>query len=149
MTGRLGVRFSGIAEEVMLALALRKPVYVLGGRGGGAQAVGQLLGFDSAVANPNTCLADDEVGESLSTREFTLPGLLDLPRTTPDLRTYLFERGITTNAWPRNGLSPEENRQVFKTVIEPDNIRDAESCVKQIIKGLLRLDGNTPSRPPL
>lgn len=147
--GKSWGRFSGIAEEVMIALALGKPVYVLGGRGGGAYAVGQLLGLDSIVGNPNTCLVDDKLETSVTKRDFALPGLPDLPQSTSELRDFLFERGITTRGWPRNGLLLKENRQLFEAPVRKDNAEDAKYCVDQIIRGLLRLDWKTPSRPPL
>jgi SLOG cluster2/AAA domain len=147
--GKSWGRFSGIAEEAMLALALGKPLYVLGGLGGGAKAVGQLLGLDSIVPDPNTCLVDEELEASFSKHEFTLPGFPDLPQTTSKLRCFLFEHGITTQDWPRNGLLPEENRQLFETRIRPNKIKDSVQCVDLVIAGLLRLDWKTPAQPPL
>jgi hypothetical protein len=38
-------RMPGILEEAMIALALRQPIYVLGGFGGAAQLAGELLGL--------------------------------------------------------------------------------------------------------
>jgi len=38
-------RMPGVAEEVILTLAMRKPVYIAGGFGGAAADVGRLLGF--------------------------------------------------------------------------------------------------------
>ena len=51
-------RFAGIAEEVMLALAMGKPVYLLGGRHGSAESVGNLMGLGETIANPDGCLHD-------------------------------------------------------------------------------------------
>ena len=55
--GRSWGRFAGITEEVMIAIALRKPVYVLGGAGGAARATGQLLGLDATTPDLRRCLA--------------------------------------------------------------------------------------------
>jgi hypothetical protein len=141
--GRSWGRFSGIAEEVMLALAMGKPVYLLGKPGGAAQAIGKLLGLDETMVNPDTCLADiGSIEHSPIYRHFkhafVLPEQPDLPRTVPEVRSYLFEHGITSSAWPWNGLTPEENRKLFNA-----EITDPE-CVNLIIKGLTRLDWDVP-----
>ena len=53
-------RMAGIAEEVMIAVALGKPVFVLGGAGGAAKAVGQLLGLDPAPVDHQRCLTREK-----------------------------------------------------------------------------------------
>ena len=138
--GKSWGRFSGIAEEVMLALALGKPTYVLGGRGGGAYAVGKLLGLDYTIANPDTCLVEGDIGSPLSSETyanyFALPGHPGLPRTTSKIRTFLFERAVTTSGWPRNGLRLEENRELFcihlsmpqRTAICQEKMRGSDHC---------------------
>ena len=147
--GKSWGRFSGIAEEAMLAITLGKPLYVLGGRKGGAHAVGQLLGLDSAVADPKSCLVEENLETPLPAHDFSLPGFQDLPQTTSQLRTYLYQHGLTTSAWPRNGLLPNENRQLFNAKIRPGRMGDSAQCVEQIISGLLRVDWKTPARPSL
>lgn len=150
--GKSWGRFSGIAEEVMLAFALGKPVYVLGGLGGGAQAVGKLLGLDQTIVNPDACLISGEIGNSLSSEiyahYFTLPGHHKLPRTTEDVRTFLFERAITTTRWPKNGLRAEENRNLFCNLISgsSDHALSRMACVNLVISGLLRLDWKLAGR---
>jgi hypothetical protein len=133
-------RFSGNAEEIMLALAMGKPVYVLGKSGGATQSVGRLLGLDTTLVNPDTCLADIGSIEHHSIyrhfkHAFALPKHPDLPRTIAELRNYLFEHGVTTSAWPWNGLMPEDNRKLFNM-----EIADPKDCVQLIITGLTRLD---------
>src|SRR5262249_22482954 len=44
-------RFSGIAEEVVIAVALGKPVYILGSVGGAAHAVGSLMGLGPSLSS--------------------------------------------------------------------------------------------------
>jgi hypothetical protein len=56
---------AGIAEEVMIALALRKPIYVLGGAGGAAQAVGKILGGTIKVGDPVFVLRHAEGGKKV------------------------------------------------------------------------------------
>jgi hypothetical protein len=143
-------RFSGIAEEVVLAVALGKPVYVLGGRGGAAHAVGRLLGLSETLANPDSCLGDignvslGSVDKNFA-NSFTMPGHQNLPRSISEVRSYLFERSVTTRAWPWNGLSRDENRNLFGMTIAK---ADFGGCVDVIIRGLCRLDWKLPSEPP-
>jgi len=132
-------RFSGVAEEIMLALAMNKPVYVLGGANGATQAVGRLLGLDRTQVNSNLCLVDDSSIEKSPLYKrfghaFVLPKKPDLPQTIAELRSYLFNHGVTSSTWPWNGLSPEESRRLFQ--IERMN----EECIELITKGLTRLD---------
>jgi len=146
-------RFSGIAEEVMLALAMDKPIYVLGKAGGAGLAVGKLLGLDETLANMDTCL--DDIG-SIEHRPiykrykhaFILPQQPNLPRTVAEVRNYLFEHGLASSTWPWNGLTPEQNRQLFNTELtRKDNPKsNKKSCISLIIEGLTRLDWKRQSR---
>ena len=141
-------RFSGIAEEVMLALALRKPVYVLGGLGGAALAVGRLLGLDTTVADPERCLMRTGSLESAlkeTKYAFAFPGISSLPQNIKELRDFLFQRSMTTPAWPWNGLTPDENRELFSTPLQE---KGGNRCVDMIVQGLLRLDWKAPAGSP-
>jgi hypothetical protein len=51
-------RFSGIAEEVVIAVALGKSVYILGGVGGAAHAVGSLMGLGPSLSSLGACLTE-------------------------------------------------------------------------------------------
>ncbi len=91
---RVGGVFSGIAEEVVLAIALGKPVYVLGGCGGAARDVGLLLGLGETIVNENECLAEEgEIApqsESASfARSFSVPKHPELPSTVAAVRAVL------------------------------------------------------------
>jgi len=135
-------RFSGIAEEIMLALAMDKPVYVLGGRRGAAEATGRLLGLAENQVSPETCLLDDnrDIFQALYedfTHNFAMPGYPNLPVTLAELRNYLFEHSVTTPAWPSNGLTLTENRELFQT---PITQKEWGRCVDLIIRGLTRLN---------
>jgi SLOG-like protein len=140
-------RFSGIAEEIMLALAMKKPVYVMGTAGGAGLAVGKLLGLDETLVNPDTCLADiGSIEHSPLYKHykhaFVLPEQPNLPRTVAEVRNYLFEHGVTSSAWPWNGLTPEQNRQLFNTELAQEDApkENKRSCISLIIEGLTRLD---------
>ena len=135
-------RFSGIAEEVMLAAAMGRPLYVLGSAGGAAHAVGRLLGLDQTPANPDVCLDDTGSVEHSAMYQhfkhaFALPEHPKLPTTIREVRSYLFEHGIMTSKWRWNGLLLDENRQLFRMPITEQNW---DKCADLIIKGLTRLE---------
>jgi SLOG cluster2 len=130
-------RFSGIAEEVMLTLALGKPVYVAGGFGGAAREVGALLG----LARPWT-------GEKLAVFEPVLsgarlamlehfseamrpPGFEGLPLTQEALVSFLRDRCVDGTRWPNNGLDVGENRELFSS-------EDGDRIAELVLKGLTR-----------
>jgi hypothetical protein len=144
-------RLPGIAEEVMLALALGKPVYIMGGLGGAASAVGKLLGLGETIANPDECLKDVKPMTALCPpkfrRAFALPNQ-QLPETIEELRDYLFRHSLTTDKWLWNGLSSEENRELFcADVSSPhsDVPSPRSKCVDIIVKGLSRLHWKGPA----
>jgi hypothetical protein len=137
-------RVAGIAEEVMIALALCKPVFVLGGAGGAARAVGQLLGLDESPVGIKLCLtppANAAFAHALApySQSFEICGEPDSPLDLAALRRFLFHRGVTTAAWPWNGLSQEENRQLFACPIS-DAGEPVERAVELILQGLSRVD---------
>ena len=137
-------RVAGIAEEVMIAVALRKPVFVLGGAGGAARAVGQLLGLDEMPVSIDRCLrptAHAQLDNALAPHEscFEIPGVPGSPRNLAELRRFLFHRGVTTAAWPWNGLSMSENRELFACRISGEGEK-VERAVALIMQGLSRID---------
>jgi hypothetical protein len=136
-------RFPGIAEEVMLALAFGKPVYIMGGVGGAASAVGKLLGLGDTIANPDECLNEVKPMTALCPprfrRAFAVPNH-QIPETIEEMRDYFFQHSLTTKAWPWNGLSPEDNRELFCADVSSEPAR----CVGIIVKGLSRLEWKRP-----
>jgi hypothetical protein len=144
-------RFSGIAEEVVIAVALGKPVYILGGLGGAAKAVGSLMGLGPSLSSLGACLKETSTTAfqnllSQYSDRFSIPGVASLPRTIEEVREYLFQHGVTTSHWRWNGLDIVENRSLFacgmdsaganKCVIDSAN---ADKCVDFITRGLSRL----------
>jgi hypothetical protein len=134
-----GGRVPGIAEELMLTLALRKPVYVAGGFGGAARDVGSLLG----LAHPRT----GEVPKSLEAQpeESKLRAIVDklrpgpwnsLPIIAADIAQFLKEHAIAGPKWPSNGLSPKDNRCLFEST-EPEKVAEL------VAKGLRHRFGAT------
>lgn len=133
-------RMSGIAEEVMIALALRKPVYVLGGANGAAAAVGKLLGLYDAPVAINLCLAPppNDTRDAIFKPymdEFNIPGVSESPKDLDAVRNFLFNQGVNTESWPWNGLSVEENRELFAC----DFSNRADRAVALILQGLGRV----------
>jgi hypothetical protein len=124
-------RFPGVAEEIMLALACNKPVYIVGGFGGAASAVGGIMGLSKDWRGIPPCLTENghmnfaekenrkrEFEEflawaSLAGDEFAPPHLPGLPLCYKDLCAFLGNRGVGTPNWPDNGLNAEQNRQLF------------------------------------
>jgi hypothetical protein len=51
-------------------------------------------------------------------------------------------RAVTTGGWPWNGLSREENRELFGCAIPSGG---EQRCVQLVVEGLMRLDWK-PSR---
>lgn len=140
--GSLG-RFPGIAEEVMLSLHAGKPVYVCGGFGGAARAVGQVLGLGEpwAITPPSLVRETHEPVASTfeqAAREwalqFQLPGKGDLPLTYEELRDFFGSHALGSPGWPDNGLTPDENRTLFRAV-------DEHEIVSMVEKGLRRRFG--------
>src|SRR6185503_4996436 len=145
-------RFAGIAEEVMIAVALRKPVYVVGGAGGAALATGRLLGLDATTPDLRRCVvsaAQADLARALKPYAhcFEIPGEPKSPVDLAELRSFLYHRGVTTSGWPWNGLGPAENRQLFACPLV-DGKPHVDRAVELIVQGLSRLDWKNQSRKP-
>jgi hypothetical protein len=140
-------RFAGIAEEVMIAIALGKPVYVLGGAGGAARATGRLLGLDATTPDLRRCLApavQTELAHALKPYAhcFEIPGKPKSPIDLAEIREFLYHRGVTTPAWPWNGLNQLENRLLFACPVAVGNPH-VDRAVDLVVKGLSRVDWKT------
>lgn len=128
-------RVPGIAEEIMLTLALQRPIYVAGGCGGAAKICGGLLG----LSNPRTeetsrCFQDnaEENSKLVALANKLRPGpWISLPITPANIERFLKKHAIGGRHWPDNGLSIEENRRLFVST------RPAEVAAL-VVKGLRR-----------
>jgi hypothetical protein len=128
-----GGRVPAICEEVMLTLALGKPVYIAGGFGGVAFAVGRLLGLAHPWTGdmPVTWRAESQEGNLAACANKLRPGPLSgLPVTLAEVATFLQQHAIGDQRWPNNGLTRADNRRLFKS----KNIYEVAGLV---IKGLL------------
>ena len=104
------------------------------------------LGLGDTLVNPEACLNDVSTIPMADTGErfgkcFSIPGYPNLPCTISELRTYLFDHSIPTGTLPWNGLSPEENRELYSIPIKGQSWK---RCVNLIIEGLRRLNWKTP-----
>lgn len=108
-------RYPGVAEELMLALALKRPVYVSGVAGGAARWAGDLLGLGREWVGVPGGFDEDIITVPEDTVSlFRPPPLLDLPLDRADLVDFFQRRALGGSGWVDNGLSPEENRQLFE-----------------------------------
>jgi hypothetical protein len=125
-------RFPGIAEEVMLALAFKKPVFIVGGFGGAAQAVGSVLGLSKQWRGLPPSLTKEGHLQAAQKRErkkeyevfldwasspkgeFDLPFCAGLPQDYTALCSFLGERSLQSSKWPDNGLNISQNRELFQ-----------------------------------
>lgn len=124
-------RFPGILEEILLAIQSRKPVYVIGGFGGTATAVGEILGLSRANNTSKQLSMQDPFETSgvlkdinRDVGEQALKELSDLlcgrdqklfPLTFGEAVDLLWENAIGGSNWVDNGLSKTENRKLFES----------------------------------
>ncbi len=144
-------RFSGIAEEVMLTLALGKPVYVAGGFGGAARDVGALLGLERPWEGRRLRTFDDvlderrkellaDYAEKMRPPPFADPAgpharrRVQLPMTQDQLVSFLRQHALGGPGWPDNGLSQDDNRKLFRST-------NAQEVAELVTRGLLALFG--------
>lgn len=130
-------RVPGIAEELMLTLALQKPVYVSGGFGGASRVVGNLLGLAHFRTGdvPEPLKAQPEESKLAAIRDKLQPGpWTSLPITAAEIASFLKEHSIGGPNWPDNGLSMEDNRRLFEST-EPAEV------AKLVAQGLRRRFG--------
>ncbi|HYH82495.1 MAG TPA: hypothetical protein VEX86_22075 [Longimicrobium sp.] len=134
-------RMPGIVEEVMLSLAKRHPVYIVGGFGGAAEDVGMLLGLarERSGGIPAAMQHEPPVDLGPIERELRAPPLLDAPLTGRDAAEFLRKRAFGGDCWPENGLTRDENRSLFQT-------RDLKLIRKLIVKGLRKRFGPLEER---
>lgn len=134
-------RMPGILEETMLALCLGQPIYVVGGLGGGAQVVGELLGLaggwpsDGREAGCFGARAADGVNVDRTVSGapslFRPAGFPDLPLTFADAMAFLTGYSIGGPSWPNNGLTLDENRDLFIA-------KSQDTIVSLVLRGLSR-----------
>ena len=124
----------GIVEETLLALDHRRPLYIIGGFGGAAGALAEVLlgrttsslSFDYQVANTPGYRETIEAYESHRSEHAGLPEVDYLTITN-----RLSEHGLTLLT-ATNGLDEEENSMLLKT-------RNVDIAVHLVMSGLSRV----------
>ncbi len=142
-------RFPGIAEEIMLSLAYGKPLYLCGAFGGAAQAVGEVLGLGKPWFETPSCLLAQSHSAAAAIEaamkdwgeHFQLPHYSELPLDYKALVRFLRAHAIDGKNWPDNGLSPEENRKLFRS-------KEKKTIVELVEKGLRRRFGTRRQEVP-
>lgn len=140
-TSRYSGRMPGILEETMLALCLGQPLYVVGGLCGGAQVVGELLGLarDWPPASREVgCFGpraengvDIDRAVAGAPSLFRPAGFTNLPLTFADAMAFLTGYSIGGPHWPNNGLTLDENRELFAA-------ENQDVIVNLVLRGLKR-----------
>lgn len=146
-------RFPGVAEEVMLALAFKKPVYVLGMLQGAAKDIGNLLGLSRTQLCSSSCLpkprgdnfAEFEDALDAESRSFKIPHKDGLPLDFDSLREFFRDRALGSSDWPWNALTPDENRLLFNARRRKKEI---DTCVRLILRGIRHPDWAKSDRSP-
>ncbi len=133
-TRQHGGRVPGIAEELMLTLALGKPIYVAGAFGGAAQDCGSLLGLGPARTGdiPESLYPQPEEPKLAGIADKLRPGpWTSMPLTAGEVASFLKKHSIGGPDWPNNGLSVEDNRLLFAS-------EEPKQVVELVVKGLRR-----------
>jgi hypothetical protein len=112
-------RYPGLIEEALLAMRAGQPLYVVGGFGGAAGALADLLTGGSPPALTQAAFSRNTPGHDALAAHW--PGV-DVAAMTAELRT-LGTAGL------HNGLSEEENRALFASA-------DIDQIVALLLRGL-------------
>ena len=124
----------------MLSLAAGRPVYLCGGFGGAAEAVGELLGLGVPWVRVPDCFRVENQGRGEATLEaavkdwgdrFQWPHRDDLPLDYAGLVRFLRAHAVDGPLWPKNGLTPDENRTLFRS-------RKADEIIRLLLTALRR-----------
>ncbi len=114
-------RMAGVAEEVIVHLALGKSVYVLGGFGpSAARTIGGLLGLERPWTGTTRGIVPTfrKAKQELLARQarlFRPPPWSGLPVTSEEIVAFCRQHAVGGEGWPDNGLTVEENRELFES----------------------------------
>ncbi|WP_028525195.1 hypothetical protein [Runella limosa] len=122
-------KFSGIVEEVLLAMQANKPVYLCGAFGGAAQAVIDALQTGNSDVLKLAHFEDKtQYIETINLYNARHP---DEKINFEELNQFFAERGIEGL---NNGLSQDENKLLFATIHIPQMVSLVLKGLKQILK---------------
>jgi hypothetical protein len=115
----------GVLEEIVLAVEMRKPIFLIGGYGGVARSVCRLI---KDKAPPEELSFD---WQAVSNKGFS--DMISFGASRGVDYKQLYHRGLETvmNADLRNGLSTEENARLFETPF-------ADEVIHLVLKGIAR-----------
>ncbi len=146
-------RCSGIAEEVMIAQCLRKPVYILGATSEQYEAsmqVGTVLGLGETFQYPPQMNIEQRADKDSSEQtEFNaelkrtfanslaIPGYQNRIVTQEDVMASLATYFVGGRRWVDNGLTVTENRKLFGLKLDSENAHNEASDL--ILRGISRL----------
>jgi hypothetical protein len=141
--GGYGGRYPGVVEEAWRSLERKQPLYVVGGFGGAAALVAELLEKkDSPIPDrlkDETWLKHDyfrQATEKIDSDPYRerlgLPRSMDdLAKTIKDLGVAFLDSDEVSVAW--NGLTVQENKALFRS-------RDPVLVTSLVMKGLLEVN---------
>ena len=127
-------KYPGLAEEALLVLRARKPVYLIGAFGGCAEAVIQAL----CGKKPTALTLDYQAAESVSGAAIELYNSQLAPGSEPiDYKALIAEFEGFGIAGLNNGLDAAENERLFNTMNLPE-------MIALVLRGLGRLGKPPP-----
>jgi hypothetical protein len=133
--GSAGDRPSGVVEETVQTLALRRPIYLAGGFGGATRDLGIVLGVSHIrTGRVPEALRDrldqsrrDQLGQIAD--RLKPPPFTTLPVFPDEQVEFLRQHAFGGKSWPDNGLSAEQNRTLFHS-------EDSEQVKRLVVEGL-------------
>ena len=131
-----GGKYPGIVEEAYLALRDGKPLFLLGGFGGSARAVIEVLRGEKArlldAGEPAELPREAQFAEMYNRRVLHDPQLGQEPIDYAKLSSFFAARGVEGL---NNGLNSEENGRLFTTVYLDEAIFLLLTGLKRVFKG--------------
>jgi hypothetical protein len=142
-------RFPGVAEEIMLAIALGQPVYISGALRGGAEWAGILLGLGRIWNGSPRDFADEwlAIPDGMGAL-FRPPSLGDLPLTRADLVAFLRDHALGGPRWVNNGLTDDDNRRLFELTDPTEIARLVTQGLRSRFDRIGRPAPSSSSEPP-
>lgn len=125
-------RMPGVADEVVISLAMGHPLYIAGGWGGAAEEIGRLLALGGTRSGEvDVAFSSDDDTFRVIAEKFRPSPWSSLPVTAKESAAFLKERALGSKHWPENGLSAAENKLLFRS-------QSSEEVVGLIVTGLRR-----------
>jgi SLOG cluster2/ATPase family associated with various cellular activities (AAA) len=114
-------RMPGVADEVVISLAMGHPVYIAGGWGGAAHEIGRLLALGGTRSGEiDAAFSGDENMFRSIERKFRPSPWDFLPVTASDGASFLKDHAFGSRGWPDNGLTAAENKALFRSQLSSE-----------------------------